>query len=298
MMRETDEGMMEGEVHAWFATLGSGSSGNAAYVEAAGRGLMVDCGLEAGDLTQRLRCLGRSWNFVQSVVLTHVHSDHWHETVLAELLVRRIPLWLHRYHIVALRSRSEYLWLLERNQLLREYHAGRWFMPVVGCRMLPIEVPHDSRPTFAFRVAVLRQQEAVAWLGYAADFGSASPALVEALTNVDLLAVEFNHDVQLQRSSGRPWYLIRRVLSDQGHLSNGQAAELVEQVLERSRRLPRYLVQLHLSEDCNRPELAIQSVRPVIERYCPSARLITAPRHEPSGMLPLVFDPSHDGPVL
>ena len=289
--------MMEadGSVYAGFATLGSGSSGNAAYVEVAGRGVLLDCGLKAEDLTTRLRCLGRNWKFIQSVVLTHVHSDHWHESVLAELLVRRLPLWLHRHHIGALRSRSESLWLLEKNQLVREYQDGRWFMPSVGCRMLPIEVLHDSRPTFAFRVTLMRQHEVVAWLGYAADLGSVSSRLVEALTDVDLLAVEFNHDVQLQRNSGRPEFLIRRVLSDRGHLSNRQAAALVEQVLERSRRLPRYLVQLHLSEDCNDPELARQSVRPVIERYCPSLRLITAPRHEPSGILPLTIASSGTG---
>lgn len=284
----------EGRVQACFATLGSGSSGNAAYIEVAGRGLLLDCGLEAGDLARRLRSLGRTWKSVQAVVLTHVHSDHWRESVLAELFVRRIPLWLHSRHLVDLRSRSEYLPLLEKNQLLREYQAGGWFAADESCRFLPIEVPHDSRPTFAFRVGLQRQREVMAWLGYVADLGCGSVRLAEALADLDLLAVEFNHDPQMQRRSGRPWYLIRRVLGDQGHLSNAQAAELVEQILARSRRMPRYLVQLHLSEECNLPELAKESVQPIIARYCPSVKLITAPRHEASGLLPLVFDPASE----
>jgi phosphoribosyl 1,2-cyclic phosphodiesterase len=285
-----------GQVQACFATLGSGSSGNAAYVEVAGRGLLLDCGLEAGELARRLRSVGRTWKAVQAVVLTHVHSDHWHESVFAELFVRRIPLWLHSRHMVDLRSRSEYLPLLERNQLLREYLAGRWFVPSESCRFLPIEVLHDSRPTFAFRMVLLRQREVLVSLGYVADLGCGSVQLAEALANLDLLAVEFNHDPQMQRQSGRPWYLIRRVLSDQGHLSNAQAAALVEQILARSERMPRYLVQLHLSEECNRPELAAESVQPVLQRYCPAVKLITAPRHEASGILPLVIGATGDLP--
>lgn len=80
---------------------------------------------------------------------------------------------------------------------------------------------------------------------------------MDALADVDLLAVEFNHDVELEYASGRMPRLIARVLGDEGHLSNSQAAELVQAVLARSPNgRPRHLVQLHLSRECNRPSLA------------------------------------------
>src|SRR5262249_25134637 len=86
----------------------------------------------------------------------------------------------------------------------------------------------------------------------AADLGCWDAELVERLANVDLLAVEFNHDVVMQHTSGRGPRLIERILGDDGHLSNEQAAELVQAVLDRSPagRL-RHLVQLHLSRECN-----------------------------------------------
>jgi hypothetical protein len=89
--------------------------------------------------------------------------------------------------------------------------------------------------------------------------------MAETLVDVDVLGVEFNHDVGMQKSSGRPWVLIARNLSDDGHLSNRQGAELVEAVLARSRRgTLRHVVLLHLSQQCNQPELALEAVRGVV----------------------------------
>ncbi|MCS7270604.1 MAG: MBL fold metallo-hydrolase, partial [Gemmataceae bacterium] len=228
--------------------------------------------------------IGRTWKTLRGVVLTHVHTDHWHDSVFGELVVRRIPLWLHRRHSGQLNWRSEYFHLLEKNELLRFYQENQWFAVSPRCRFLPIEVSHDSEPTFAFRIETLAGSLRAA-IGYAADLGCANERLLAALTNVDLLAVEFNHDVELQRQSGRPWPLIRRVLSDKGHLSNAQAAALVAQVLQRSQHSPHYLVQLHLSEDCNEPELAQAAIQPVLQRHHSPIQVITAPRHHPSPLL-------------
>ena len=51
--------------------------------------------------------------------------------------------------------------------------------------------------------------------------------MAEAMVDVDLLGVEFNHDVELQRRSGRSPALIARNLGDRGHLSNRQGADLL-----------------------------------------------------------------------
>jgi hypothetical protein len=70
----------------------------------------------------------------------------------------------------------------------------------------------------------------------------------------------------MQKASGRPPALIARNLGDWGHLSNRQAAELVRSILKRSSRdRVGHLVLLHLSEQCNRPELAIHEAREVVQ---------------------------------
>ncbi len=82
------------------------------------------------------------------------------------------------------------------------------------------------------------------------------------MADVDVLGVEFNHDVTLQRNSGRAPYLIARNLGDRGHLSNAQGAGLVSAVLGRSAPgSVRHVVLLHLSDQCNRPSLALKEAR-------------------------------------
>ena len=105
-------------------------------------------------------------------------------------------------------------------------------------------------------------------IGYAADLGTVPPDLLESFGAVDLLALEFNHDEQLQVRSGRPRQLIDRVLGDRGHLSNVQAAESVRTILNSAAKPNlRHLVQLHLSLECNRPNLAREAVRDVLAAF-------------------------------
>ena len=102
-------------------------------------------------------------------------------------------------------------------------------------------------------------------IGYVADTGSWSPGMADLLSGVDLLGVEFNHDVEMQRRSRRSPALIARNLGPFGHLSNVQGAEFVTAVLDRSgRNTLRHLVLLHLSMQCNRPGLALRSARAAI----------------------------------
>jgi phosphoribosyl 1,2-cyclic phosphodiesterase len=102
-------------------------------------------------------------------------------------------------------------------------------------------------------------------LGYLADTGSWSEGMAEALTDVDLLAVEFNHDVEMQRRSQRSPHLIARNLGDWGHLSNEQGADFLRAVHTRSAPgALRHVVLLHLSEQCNMPGLAVQTAREAI----------------------------------
>ena len=46
-------------------------------------------------------------------------------------------------------------------------------------------------------------------IGYLADSGTWSEAIAQALAGVDVLGVEFNHDVAMQRSSKSPDVLDR-----------------------------------------------------------------------------------------
>jgi len=248
-----------------FTVLASGSAGNASLLEADGFGVLIDIGLGPRLLASRLAAVGASWSRVHAVLLTHTHSDHWNERTLAYLQRLRVPLYCHPNHHGPLSAYGTAFAGLCTHQLVREYQPHQELVLHRAVRCLPLPLPHDGGATFGFRFEgpgdFYGEPRA---LGYVADLGSWTAELAGALADVDLLALEFNHDVDLEYASGRSARLIARVLGDHGHLSNAQAVTLLEEVLRLSSpgRL-RQLVQLHLSRDCNRPELAAEATRHV-----------------------------------
>jgi ribonuclease BN (tRNA processing enzyme) len=271
-----------------FTVLASGSAGNASLVEADGFGVLIDAGLGPRQLGTRLAAAGLSRADVHAVLLTHTHSDHWKDRTLADLHRRGVPLFCHSDHHAALGDLSPAFAGLHAAGLVRPFFADEPFdlSPGLRCRALPVR--HDGGATFGFRLEGAPDLFGrVASLAYAADLGCWDDSLADALADVDLLAVEFNHDVDLEYASGRMPRLIARVVGDEGHLSNTQAADLVQAVLARSPagRL-RYLVQLHLSRECNRPALARAAARAALAG-CPDVTVHTAEQDAPGDTLHL-----------
>jgi hypothetical protein len=203
---------------------------------------------------------------------------------------QKILFYCHEIHERELAAWSRSMIDLRQAGLVRLYQGNVTFDFEGGIRCLPLRIPHDSTPTFAFRMeghADLFGQGPA--LGYAADLGEWNEELVENFAGVDLLALEFNHDVYLEQTSGRSARLIARVLGEDGHLSNDQAAALIRAVLERGscERL-RHVVQLHLSKECKRPTLARQAARHILQELAPLTRLITARQDRSAGTLRLM----------
>jgi phosphoribosyl 1,2-cyclic phosphodiesterase len=242
-----------------FAVLASGSKGNSTLVRGPGAGLLVDVGIGPKALGERLASVGASWSLVGAVVLTHTHSDHVDSASFTELARRGVRVHCHEGHRVEL-ARDAGFQKLEEAGLIRSYD-DRPFLTASGHHVEPIVLRHDGGPTFGFRIdAPAGRHGPPVSLGYLADTGCWSDTMVDSLADVDVLGVEFNHDVAMQKASRRPDFLIERNLSDDGHLSNRQGADLIQAVLARSRAgALKHVVLLHLSEQCNQPELAVQA---------------------------------------
>lgn len=246
-----------------FAVLASGSRANSALIRAGGKGLLIDLGLGPKALSARLESVGARWEDLGAALLTHTHGDHVDEHALANLARRGIPLYCHEGHRGAL-GRFAGFRALEAEGLARNYD-DRPFLSPNGLSVEPVELRHDGGPAFGFRVQAKAERgkgKRSVSLGYLSDTGCWTPTMADKMTDVDLLGVEFNHDEQLQRASDRHPSLIRRNLGDRGHLSNRQGADFVADVLGRSGKgAVRHLVLLHLSAECNRPELALKAAR-------------------------------------
>lgn len=270
-----------------FTVLASGSGGNASLLEAGGFGLLLDAGLGPRQLAARLAAAGSSWNAVHALLLTHTHTDHWNDRTLAHLHRRGVPLYCHAGHHDVLRACSPAFTALRTANLVRPFGAGEELHAAPGLRCRPLPIRHDGGATFGFRFEAAPDLfGGTSALAYLADLGCWDADLAAALADVDALALEFNHDVALEYASGRSARLIARVLGDDGHLSNEQAAGLLREVLRLSsaRRL-KYLVQLHLSRECNRPHLAFAAAQAILNELKHDAEVHTASQHEPGATL-------------
>ncbi|MGP0069223.1 MAG: MBL fold metallo-hydrolase [Isosphaeraceae bacterium] len=244
-----------------FAVLASGSRGNSTLIRGRGAGLLIDVGIGPRALQGKLESVGAGWPDVAGVVLTHTHGDHVDSGTFAELARRRIALLCHEGHRANLGDNAGFQRLEEAG--LVTCYDDQPALTATGLRLEPIRLRHDGGPTYGFRIEVSTERRGKpVSIGYLADTGSWSESMIDCLADVDVLGVEFNHDVAMQRSSGRSGVLIARNLGEHGHLSNRQGAALVEAVLARSRRVAmQHLVLLHLSEQCNHPGLAIEAAR-------------------------------------
>ena len=243
-----------------FTILGSGSGGNCAYLETDETRLLIDAGLSARQIRNRLLTLGRTPENLTGILITHEHHDHIQGlAVLATKL--SVPIYCNRLTKEAIEQ------LVEAPIRCNIFSTGASF-EVNDVRVDTFSVPHDAYDPVGFLL-----HTSAGRIGYVTDLGHATKLVIERVRAANVLVLEANHDLKLlQEDLHRPWSLKQRILSRHGHLSNVAAAEAVEQIASSELR---HLYLGHLSGDCNRPELAFAVVREHLDRAGGAAIPIT-----------------------
>ncbi|AHE97343.1 beta-lactamase [Thioalkalivibrio paradoxus ARh 1] len=221
-----------------FASLGSGSSGNALLVQAGRTRILVDCGFSIQQTTLRLARLGVTPADLDAVLITHEHADHIGSS--AALCRRhRLPAYLTPGTYLAARD-SGY-------PRVQEFHAGDRFA-IKDLEIQSFTVPHDAREPCQFVFT-----DGASRLALLTDLGHVSPHVRHQIDRVDGLLIECNHDPALLAAGPYPPALKRRVGGPYGHLANDAAEDLL-QAMDRQRL--QHVIGMHLSETNNRPEFA------------------------------------------
>lgn len=257
---------------ASFHILASGSSGNASVLRSRGFGVLIDFGLSPRQLAPRMARCGITWDDIDAVVLTHPHSDHWQPTTLAQIARLKLPIYSHPAHLPFLAPESRAHRSLRDAGLFRTYEPESPIVLQQEISCIPVALSHDGAMTCGFRF------DGADWsLAYLVDLGCWTIPLAQKMADVDLLALEFNHDVGMQLASGRHPSLIRRVIGDSGHLSNEQAASLLKEIIRRSTPgRVRHVVQMHLSRQCNTTERAFTAGSRVVQELDLDLSILTA----------------------
>jgi len=234
-----------------FASLGSGSEGNALVVEAQSgtttTRVLLDCGFSAKEVERRLARIGLDAEPFAAIIITHEHSDHIGSALT---LARKwsVPLYMSWGTARAVGADDadvdlRVLW-------------GDEAVAVGDLSVLPYTVPHDAREPLQYVFS-----NGAARLGVLTDVGTSTPHINAVLSGCDALVLECNHDVGMLATSRYPASLKARIGGNHGHLNNDAAAGILAS-LDRSRL--RHLVAAHLSQQNNLPELAQAAMAAVL----------------------------------
>jgi phosphoribosyl 1,2-cyclic phosphodiesterase len=249
--------------------LQSGSSGNCIYVESADARLLFDAGISGIAAERRLAKYGREIRKVDAVIISHDHADHV-RCAGAYHRKYRLPIWISRRTFEAAVVRCG---CFEPSEQVRYFEAGR-ALRFGATTVETVPTPHDAAEGVAFVVAAGGKR-----LGILTDLGHVFSGLEELVGSLDAAFIESNYDPEMLDSGPYPAFLKARIRGPRGHISNIEAAQLLR-AGARARRL-KWVCLAHLSEENNRPALALKAHRRIARG---DYSLFAASRYEPTGV--------------
>ncbi len=227
--------------------LSSGSGGNSTYIQTAQHQILLDAGLSGVKIERLLRSIHRDPNRIDMLLVSHEHSDH---AKGVGILARKYP----QIRVFA----NPKTWAAMKSRIGPVAPSQRCVFPE-GQTMtfgdLAIQsfgTSHDSADAQYYKFTCHGKSFAMI-----TDTGYVSRHIQKIINNCEAFALESNYDVEMLRHGPYSWPLQRRILSDVGHLSNDQSAEVLANVIGNRTR---YVFLAHRSHNNNTVKLAHQTV--------------------------------------
>jgi beta-lactamase domain protein len=230
--------------------LASGSKGNATYIETENTKILIDAGISYLQIKNRLAQRNISFCDLDAILVTHDHIDHIkYLASIAKKTNATIYLSEPTYHMINQKTSGSL------NYLKSAIIYANYKYEIGDCIVAAMELSHDVCCCFGY--AIKEKREGNVTYGYITDTGYIPNQYLPLISKLQVISIESNHDVNMLKKSGRPWPLIQRILSNQGHLSNIQCINYLKEL---NYQYVKQIVLSHLSEECNTEELAIREV--------------------------------------
>ncbi|HKL94261.1 MAG TPA: MBL fold metallo-hydrolase [Clostridia bacterium] len=218
----------------------SGSKGNCSLISNGHTHILVDAGISFSRLKKSLAAVDLKVEDIAGVVITHEHSDH---ICGLNLLAPHTVVYAHEKTAKAIEEKRNIK--LETLACVQSYDTG---FAVGDIFVMPFRLPHDAVYPLGYSFYNNGQKISVA-----TDIGHITSGIVKNLSGSNIILLEANHDVDMLKQGSYAEFLKRRILGENGHLSNDKSAEILGQVL--SEKLERVILA-HLSQENNLAELA------------------------------------------
>lgn len=227
----------------------SGSGGNCLLVSDGNTNILIDAGISARRVENALAMAGLAADDIGGVFVTHEHSDH----------VKGLPQLVKKHGTPIFAPRTVAARMLGAMPALEEsvsiIPVGESF-PFGNIVISAFHTMHDTDESVGYVI------EGDGSFGIATDTGCINEEITSALAGVGTVVIESNHDVQMLRDGPYPVYLKKRILSDNGHLSNDDCARFARRLAESGTR---QIILGHLSRENNRPAIALETVGAALE---------------------------------
>lgn len=255
-----------------FCNLGSGSRGNSTYIQADKGAILIDQGFSQKNLIHRMSFVDLSPEDITSIVLTHEHTDH---SCGAANFAKRygIPIYTTKKTLESLPPK------VLHNSKVNLFSSGDTLV-LENIELKTFHIPHDASDP----IGLVATSGGIR-LGIITDLGMVTQSILYHLSDLDLLFLESNHDRFMLLNGPYPLFLIQRIRSRVGHLSNNQALNLFKQ-LPCNGRL-KYLYIGHVSGKNNDPQTVREIFEKAINENFLSCQLEIASQDEPGKVIEL-----------
>ncbi len=235
-----------------FDVISSGSKGNSTLVISHGEVILLDFGISKRRVEKALSEYGFGFMDIEAFFITHDHSDHASNIFNADIekIYAGVP------------SLPKLEKTIASDHLLKKYQEVK----VGTFSLTPLPLSHDAKNTLGFVI-----DDGEETLVYLTDTGFVPEKNYPYIKNKNYYIFESNHDPEMLFTSKRPDYLIRRINSDKGHLSNSDSAYYLSNLIGDKTK---EVILAHLSSECNTPELALKTYDFVMQSqlgYIPDA---------------------------
>ncbi len=228
-----------------FCPLASGSKGNSIFVGTKNTRVLIDAGIRAKPLLEKLASIGVSLDTIQAILVTHEHIDH----------IAGIAVLAEKFNIPVFANADTAKGIVDTLGMRPHFKIFATGDPFCfgDLEIHPFSIPHDTLDPVAFTIRTSDMK-----MGFCTDLGIATTLIRKHLELCDYLYLEANHEPSMVHSCARPQVYKTRVLGKQGHLSNSDSGKLLASVYHPKLK---HVHLAHLSSECNTEEVALQVVR-------------------------------------
>jgi phosphoribosyl 1,2-cyclic phosphodiesterase len=232
-----------------FHILASGSKGNSLYINTGAVKILVDCGISLAKLKNKLDKFNVELGDIDALFISHGHSDHIKSL---SAVSKHVSVYMTKLLYDSVKEKFK----LDETHIFLFSNNEKLILKDISVTIFP--VMHDCIDPVGFIFENKKEK-----LGVVTDIGCVTKDIVAILKKCSFLLIEANHDIGLLSNAERPWFLKDRIFRKKGHLSNRSAGKLISDIYHSKLK---EVILMHLSEDCNNPELAINTVKDELQK--------------------------------